>query len=325
MYRKHQAVIVAVLIIIIIILSIALLPAKQPAPAKTTTYNITTTQVSIQNSSSASKLIGSVSITSNNYSVNSSYSITVVHDLPGYAPYPYVYKNTTSYRISYSRSGNYSTIELFRSALLPQNTTLFEINSSRYACIMEFNATSPVCYSQLGTDGANITTIWNNSLDILTLDGLNITVPYYAPNSTSPSGFFTLSAALGAGGHSGTQNLLAFNFSNVNIKNSSYLGKECKSINSNFSIGKKASGSIEACVSEQYDIPLTYELNMTLNASEAAPAYLQGFAIANDIDISYNITGLSEIRNTNQSAILPPYMRSYLSSNSFITAQPRGS
>lgn len=331
MYKKHQAVIVAVLtvlIIIIIILSIVLLPAKQPAPAKTTTYNTTTTQVSTKNDSAlVSNAISNVDIASNNYSINSSYSITVVHDLPSYAPYPYIYKNTTSYRIDYSRSGNYSVIKLFRSALLSQNTTLFAINSLRYVCVTEFNATSPVCYSQLGADGANITTIWNNSLDILTLDGLNITVPYYAPNSTSPTGFLTISTTLGLSGAGSTQNMHAFNFSNSNIENSSYLGNECKLINSKFNLGKNASGRIAACISEQYKIPLTYELNLTLNASYPFPTdtSLPGFVLANSIDISYKVTNISEIRNTNQSAILPPYMRSYLSSNSFIIAHPRGS
>ena len=214
---------------------------------------------------------------------------------------------------------------LSRSALLPQNTTLFAINSSRYLCVMEFNATSPVCYSQIGTDGANITTVWNNSLDTLTLDGLNITVPYYGSNSTSPSGFFTISSALGLSGTGSRPNMSSLNISGVEIENSSYLGNDCKLIDSNFSIGKKASGIIRACISEQYEIPLTYELNVTLNASEATPAFLQGFVIANSVDILYNVTSVSEIKNTNQSAILPSYMRSYLSSNSFIIAQPRGS
>ena len=324
MYKKHQAVAVAALIIIVVALSFVLLPAPQHLTAKTT-YNISTTQVSTRNMSSASNVTGSIDITSNNYSINSSYSVIVVHDLPGYAPYPYIYKNITSYDIAYSRDGNYSAIRLSRSALLPQNTTLFAINSSKYLCTMEFNATSPVCYSQIGTDGANISTIWNDSLDTLTLDGLNITVPYYWSNSTSPSGFFTISRAFGLSGTGNGPNLPALNLSGVEMRNSSYLGNDCRLIDSNFSIGKKASGIIRACISEQYNIPLTYELNVTLNASEATPAYLQGFVIANSIDILYSVTSVSEIKDTNQSAILPSYMRSYLSSNSFIIAQPRGS
>jgi hypothetical protein len=330
MYKKRQAAIVAALIIIIIALSFLLLPARQPQAENTTTNKITTTQAITQNKSSASGALSGINIASNNYSINSSYSITIMHNLPSYAPYPYIYKNTTAYRISYSRIGNYSVIELFHSALQPQNTTLFAINSSRYMCVMEFNATSPVCYSQIGTDGANITTVWNNSLDLLTLDGLNITVPYYAPNATAPSGYFTISDSVGSSGAVSAPNLPIFNFSSPNTVNSSHLGNECMLIESNFSIGKKASGRIEACISKQYNIPLTYAINITLNASEATPYWLSGpgfagFVIANGINISYNVTGISEISDTNQSAILPSYMRSYLSSNDFIVAQPRGS